>query len=131
MGVKNAIPGKISNPNNLSSQWPAGLELMDAVALSSTNTVTSPTFNASNLDNVGLQVTFAGTMVGTITVNCSIDNVNFQPLTFAPALAQPAGSNLSYLISLNQVPFPYIQVSYTNSGGSGTLTVYLSAKDLN
>lgn len=129
MGQKNALPGKSSSgPSN---QWPPGLELMNAVAVSSTNTYTSPTFNAANLDNLGMQVNFVGTMTGTLSVQCSIDNKNYIPLTFNPMLTQPSGSSLSYLIDLNQLPFPYVQVSYTNSSGSGTLTVYLSAKDLN
>lgn len=129
MGSKNALPGRAPGPN--SAQWPAGLELMSAVSVSGTNTYTSNTFNASNLDNIGLQVTFTGTMNGTLSVLCSIDNVNFDALTFSPSLSQPSGSNLNYLINLNQLPFPYLQVQYVNSSGSGTLTVYLSAKDLN
>ena len=104
---------------------------MKTVAVSGTATVNSETFNCSNLDNLGLQIAFAGTMTGTLTVNCSIDNKNFAALTFTPPVSQPSGSNLSYLIDLNQLPFPYLQVSYTNASGSGTLDVYLSAKDLN
>lgn len=122
MGVKRTLPGQVGNP---------GLELMTAVPVSSTNTYTSTTFNANFLDNIGLQITFVGTMTGTLTVTCSIDNKNFIPLTFSPTLSQPAGSNLSYLISLNQIPYPYIQVAYTNASGSGTLTVFLAGRDLN
>lgn len=127
MGQKKVIPGSGGPP----AAWGPGLLLMDAVALSDTNTVTSDTFNANQLDNIGLQISFSGDMTGTLSVNCSIDNENFEALTFSPALAQPAGSDLSYLVDLNQVPFPYLQISYTNDSGSGTLTVYLSAKDLN
>ncbi len=129
MGNKNALPGKSSS--GPSSSWAPGLQLMNAVALSGTNTVTSPTFNCSNLDNLGLQIAFTGTMAGTLTVNCSVDNVHFLALTFSPVLTQPTGANLNYLIDLNQLPFPYLQVAYTNTSGTGTLTVYLSAKDLN
>lgn len=129
MGMKNALPGK-AIANQPSSQWAPGLDLMN-VSVSSTNTYTSPVFNASNLDNVGLQVEFTGSMSGTLTVNCSIDNVNYTALTFSPSLTQPSGGNLTYLVNLNQLPFPYLQVSYTNSSGSGTLEVWLSAKDLN
>lgn len=129
MGAKNTIPGKSNaGPQN---QWPKGYHLMSTVAVSGTATVNSEVFNISNLDNVGIQINFVGTMTGTLTVNCSIDNANFIALTFSPALSQPAGSNLSYLINLNQVPYPYVRLSYTNATGSGTLDVYLSAKDLN
>lgn len=128
MGSKNAIPGKSSS--GPSSQWAPGLNLLDASA-SSTNTYTSNTFNASNLDNIGLQVAFTGTMTGTFQVLCSIDNENFEPLSFTPALTQPSGSDLSYLVSLNQLPYPYLQVTYTNISGTGTVSVFLSGKDLN
>lgn len=127
MGSKNAIPGHVMPV----AAWKSGLNLFKATAVSGTTVYTSPTFNAAILDNIGIQIAFAGTMTGTLVVQCSIDNVNFIPLTFTPALAQPSGSNLSYLINLNQLPFPYLQVSYTNASGSGTLTAYLSAKDLN
>lgn len=129
MGQKNCIPGKsASGPQ---SSWGAGFHLMSAVAVSGTATATSQTFNAANLDNLGLQVTFTGTMTGTLTVVCSIDNVNYDALTFNPVLVQPAGSAIRYLINLNQLPFPYMRVVYANASGSGTLDVYLSAKDVN
>lgn len=128
MGAKNCIPGK-----STTAQLAPGLHLMQAVTVSGTSTVSSAVFNASNLDNVGLDITFSGTMNGTLTVNCSCSGVagTFKSLTFQPALTQPIGINLAYLINLNQLPFPYIQISYTNASGSGTLDVYLGAKDLN
>ena|ERR1035437_5972019 len=122
MGNKRTLPAQVGHP---------GLKIMDAVAVSSTTTYTSTTFNANFIDNIGLQVKLVGTMVGTLSVKCSIDNVEFDALTFSPALSQPAGSNLSYLINLNQIPYPYVQVVYVNSSGSGALTVILAAKDLN
>lgn len=102
----------------------------DAVAVSSTATVNSPITEISQQHNIGLDIRFAGTMAGTLTVNCSNDGVVFSALTFNPVLSQPAGSNLNYLIDLNQVPFKWLQVSYTNATGSGTLTSILSSKDL-
>lgn len=128
MGSKNCIPGKSGGSQ---ASWAKGLHLGKALALSSTGTVHSDQFNANNLDNIGLFVSFVGSMTGTITVECSIDLTNWTALTFSTALSQPAGSNLNYLINLNQLPFPYLRVSYTNASGSGTLDVWLSAKDLN
>jgi hypothetical protein len=133
MGNKKALPGRQPGP---SSQWAPGYNLSwpvtpGPVSVSSTNTYTSETFNCADFDNIGLQVEFVGTMTGTLVVNCSIDNANWTSLTFNPALSQPAGSSLTYLIDLNQLPFPYLQLSYTNSSGSGTLAVFVSGKDLN
>lgn len=99
-------------------------------AVSGTTTYTSAVTNIAQQHNIGLDVRFTGTMSGTFSVLCSNDGVVFSALSFSPSLTQPSGSNLQYLIDLNQVPFAYIQVSYTNSSGSGTLTSILSSKDL-
>lgn len=99
--------------------------------MSGTATISSGVFQGNNLDNFGLQVSWTGTPTGTLTVNCSVDNVNFDALTFDPAITQPTGSAARYLINLNQIPFPYLKVQYVNSSGSGILNVWLSGKDLN
>ena len=90
----------------------------------------SPVSTISSQHNIGLDIRFAGTMTGTLSVQCSNDGVTFTSLTFTPALSQPAGSSLNYLVDCNQVPFQYLQVVYTNSSGSGTLTSILTSKDL-
>jgi hypothetical protein len=122
MGAKRCIPSRLND---------AGLQLFKAQAMTGTSVLTSQTFNCQNLDNIGIQVDWTGTPTGTIAVFASIDNVNFHAFTFNPALSQPAGSAGGYLISLNQVPFPYVYLQYTNSTGTGVLNAFLSAKDLN
>lgn len=132
MGKKNAIPGTPTSPGSpLTGKLIPGLTLMNAVPVSSTNIYTSVPFNATNLDNIGLDIIFTGTMTGNLYVTCSIDGIDYQPLTFNPVLPQPSGTNLEYLVSLNQLPFPYLEIYYINVSGTGTLTVKLSAKDLN
>jgi hypothetical protein len=109
---------------------PTYFPFIDA-ALAGTSTVKSiPTFIA-NLDNIGCQVIFTGTMVGNLTVNVSNDNINFDAITFSPLLPQPLGVDIRYAIDLNQVPWPYLQFSYTNISGAGTLSVSIFGKDLN
>jgi len=107
--------------------------------MSGTSTINSTPQYVFNQDNLGLEVSWTGTPTGTITVLGSISQqfqdagatATFYSFTFGPALPQPAGSGGSFLVNLNQVPFPYIKVSYTNVSGSGTLNVFLSGKDLN
>lgn len=99
--------------------------------MTGTSTITSATQSINKMDNVGLQVEWTGSAVGTISVLCSIDNTTFNALTFSPLLTQPAGTAGSYLIDLNQVPFPYIQVQYVNASSTGVLNVWMSSKDLN
>ena len=107
------------------------LSLFSAQAVTGTNTYTSATFDVHNLDSVGFQISWTGAMVGTITINGSIDGVNFYPLTFSPALTQPNNNATGYIVSLQQVPWPYLNVVYVNSSSSGNLTIYASGKDLN
>ena len=124
MGSKKTLP--IYYP--FGTQTPTGVT---PIAVTGTNTYTSPSTFIANLDNVGAQVIWTGTPTGVLTVNVSNDNVDFDSLTFNPALAQPAGAPLKYVISLNQLPWPYVQFQYTNSAGSGTLFLSIFGKDLN
>lgn len=105
--------------------------LINGGVMTGTATVTSATVNVWNLDNIAIQVGWTGTPTGTIAINCSIDNINFDSLTFDPALAQPSGSADNYLISLNQLPYPYLQVQYVNASSTGVLNVWIFGKDVN
>jgi hypothetical protein len=124
MGNKRRIPGAAPN---------SGLQLIKNGDM--TTTVTSPTFNCLEFDNVGLQVAWNANQgtTGTITVNCSIDGVNFIPLTFNPPLTQPNGDINSILINVNQLPFPYLQVQFTPDlpQEGDTIQAFVSAKDVN
>jgi hypothetical protein len=102
-----------------------------AGAMASTNTIYSQIANVSQLDNIGLEVTWTGSPVGTFSVMGSNSGINFEALTFTPALAQPVGSADGYLINLQQYPFTYLMLEYTNTSGTGTITVYGQGKDLN
>lgn len=105
--------------------------LINAGSMTGTSVITSSSQNVENLDNIGLQVDWTGTPTGTIEVQGSVDKVTFYSLTFNPVLAQPAGSASGYLINLNQFPWPWLRVKYTNASGTGSLSVWLFSKDLN
>lgn len=100
-------------------------------AMASTNVIYSQILDKSRMDNVGLELNWTGTPTGTLQVMCSNSGLNFYALTFNPSLGQPAGSASGELINLNQVPFKYILLIYTNTSGSGTLTAYGQLCDLN
>lgn len=99
--------------------------------MSSTNTIYSNIQDLSNTDNQGLEITWTGTPTGTIQIMCSESGANFYALTFNPTITQPAGSAGGYLINVNQVPWRYMMIQYTNSSGSGSLTTWIGSKDLN
>lgn len=91
--------------------------------------ITGPTTQIDTADQVCYQVSWTSSnAVGVISVQGSVDGVNFVDLTFSPVLTQPASNNGSYLINLALLPFPLIRLKYTRTSGTGTLTVYLSAK---
>lgn len=106
-------------------------QLITNGSMTGTSTVTSDAQNIENFDNVGLQFTWTGTPVGTFSISGSIDGENFYPLTFDPVLEAPSGSAGGFLVNLNQVPYPFIQVAYTNASSTGTLNVFIFSKDLN
>jgi hypothetical protein len=99
--------------------------------MSGTNTIYSQIIDISRIDNEGLEVTWTGTPTGTFSIMVSNSGINFYALTFNPALAQPAGAGGGYAVNLTQLPFKYVMLQYTNSSGSGVLTVYGQHKDLN
>lgn len=107
------------------------IQIVTAGSMTSTNTITSTVLTIANFDNIGLEIAWTGTPVGTISVAVSNSGTNFYALTFNPILTQPAGSAGGYVVSLNQLPFQYLEVQYTNSSGTGTLNVYAFEKDVN
>ena len=104
---------------------PSGLT---AGSMSGTNTIYSNIVDISIYDNMGLEVTWTGTPTGTFSVMVSNSGSTFYALTFNPTLAQPAGSAGGYAVNLNQLPFQYLMLEYTNSSGTGSLNVYGQTK---
>lgn len=105
---------------------------MSALSVSGTSTYTSsPPQNLSNFDNIGLQIAFSSGVTGTLSVLCSVDGSVYDALTFNPALSQPTGTAINYLVNLNQLPYPWLKVQFVSSSGSGTLDVWLNSKDIN
>jgi len=123
----NPTTGFLPNPNQGGS-IPSGVV---NGAMASTNSIYSQIIDISKMDNQGLEVTWTGTPTGTIQVLVSNSGINFYALTFNPILTQPGGSPGGYVINLNQLPFKYMILEYTNASGTGTLTVYAQNKDLN
>lgn len=99
--------------------------------MTGTSTIYSQILDVSKMDNIGLEVTWTSTPVGTFSVLVSNSGINFYALTFDPVLSQPAGTAGGYSVDINQLPFKYMLLKYVNSSSSGVLTVYGQNKDLN
>ena len=124
----NPVTGFLPTPANQSGSAPSGVL---SGTMASTNVIYTNILEKSRMDNVGLEVTWTGTPTGTLQVKVSNSGINFYALTFNPILAQPSGSAGGMAIDLNQLPFKYYMLVYTNASGSGNITVYGQNGDLN
>lgn len=112
-------------------------------------TVTSPVTCLQWLDNIGIQLNFTGSPVGTFAVEVSADyaqdpNGQVQnagqwisiPLTYlvtgtpVTATTVPTSVGSPIYLDLNQLSAPWIRLQYVGASGSGTLNAFLTAKML-
>lgn len=100
-------------------------------SVSSTTSYTSSTTDISYIDNISyVPLVATGTPSGTFVVKVSHDKLNWQPLTLSAVPTATSGVLTNVPIALNQVPFPYVQLVYTNSSGTGTVTATVFGKML-
>lgn len=99
--------------------------------MTGTTVIYSNIIDVSKMDNIGLEVDWTGTPTGTFEVMFSNKGKSFKSVTFDPVLAQPTGAAGGMGVDLNQYPWKYIMLRYTNASGTGTLTVTGQQKDLN
>lgn len=128
MGSKKVLPSYQIVPNP--GYAPKGIPPVSGV-MTGTNVITSNPTNIENLDNIGFQITWTGNPVGSFQILCSIDGVNYVPLSFGPPLTSPSGTAGSFLVNLTELPYPWIELQYTNTSGVGALTAWICGKDLN
>jgi hypothetical protein len=118
------LNGATANKGSLPSGIAAG-------AMAATNTIWSNIVDISRMDNVGIELAWAGTAVGVVSVLVSVSGINFNALSFSPAIGQPAGTTAGEFINLTQLAAKYILLQYANASGAGALTAWLQLKDLN
>lgn len=102
--------------------------------------ITSSVTTIQYLDNIGVQLNFSGSPVGTFAIQVSADykqdangNVmnagNWIPVTLSPAPVASGSPGQIYL-DLNQLSSPYLRVVYTKTSGTGTLQGYVTGKEV-
>ncbi len=103
--------------------------------------VTSTVTNIEFMDNIGLQLVWAGTApLGVAEVQVSLDyaqdyqgNVTNTGTWVALSFASPlsvAGNTGSIYCDVNQISAPWIRVVYTKTSGVGTLQGYIAGKTI-
>lgn len=103
-------------------------------AMASTNTIYSQIIERSQYDSSSIEVNYnygGGNATGTISILASNSGMYFYPLTFDPALSQPAGSSGGYVIFLSPFEIKYYFLQYVNASGSGNLSCYILQTDYN
>jgi hypothetical protein len=86
-------------------------------------------------DNIGIEVAFTGTPSGVFTIEGAV--IEEQDIALAtwvdfgitPTMTA-SGSASSFLISLNEVPYSHIRITYTRTSGTGSLNVTITAKSV-
>ena len=133
MGTKRRNTEQLNWQSTTPAPWKPNQALSGTLTgtMSSTNVIYSNIIDLSNMDNIGLEITWTGTPTGTLAIMASDSGVNFFAVTPSPALSQPAGSASGELTGFNQFQHRYIYVMYTNTSGSGVLTVMMTQRDLN
>lgn len=101
--------------------------------MTGTAAVVSVVLNMEHYDSVGLEADWTGTPTGTFQLEGSNrydpatdPNITtpFRAITLASPPANPAGSASGWLLDLNQIPFKWIRLRYTNASGTGKLNVW-------
>lgn len=114
-----------------------------SASMSGTNTILSAISNIQFVDNIGFQWYWSGAATGYFQVQVSADydpNTNnsghWVPVTVSywngtnqiTSTQIPTTLGSPYFLQLTWQSAPWIQVSYTNQAGSGTLNGSLTAK---
>lgn len=113
----------------------------------SLSSLTSTITNIQFLDNIGIQLNFSGSPVGTLEVQVSADHAqdnegnvtvagNWAPIPLSYILAGsmtvatsvPTSVGSPIYLDLNQLSAPYIRVVYTKTSGTGTLNAFITCK---
>ena len=140
MGHKNQFPftfgWQSTNPqigflplnNNTQGQGSNSSGVINGV-MTSTNTIYTNILDISRMDNTGLEIAWTGTPTGVISYWGSNSGINFFQVSLTTS--QPAGSASCFGVNLNQWSYKYIQIQYVNTSGSGVISIYGQAKDLN
>lgn len=88
-------------------------------------------FNSAAIDirqypRASIQMEANGTAVGTIRIESSLNQTTW--IDMGLNLTAPAGADEDWLVDLTQTGVPYVRVSYTATGGAGTLDAWVFRK---
>ncbi len=114
-------------------------QIFNAVTMGAS--ATSPVIVIAYMDNIGIQLQWTGTPVGTFSFEVSLDYAASQPggavsnsgtwipLNVSPAITAAGVDDQAY-VDINQSGATAIRIKYTRTSGTGSLTGYVAAKQV-
>lgn len=111
-------------------------QILTAQSISASFTGATPV-NIQYLDNIAIQLNITTSDgIGTFLVQASIDydpnthdSGNWVNLVLSPSPTVASANNV-ILLDLNQLSFPWIRVSYSRTSGTGTVSGFISGKEV-
>lgn len=100
------------------------VKVFDAVAM--TSNLSSAVIDLSQTTGYALHAIWTGAPVGTISASGGDDGINF----VAVASNSTGGTSGQYLLNVEKIHYRYVQITYTFTSGSGSLTAYVSARSI-
>jgi hypothetical protein len=111
-------------------------QIITNASMTGTTTISSQITEIRGFDNVYYEAQFTGTPTGSFTVQVSSSydpltnpNAIFIPLPLSPSPVA-SGTSGQIGIDINLEGSQWIQLTYTNASGTGTLNAYISGKAL-
>lgn len=119
--------------------------VFSSVSIGAQVTVSSSVTAIKYLDSLSVQFNWAGNWTGNFSIDGSLDFAygtpqtgpgganagNWTSLTLNPSTTTiGSGSVQPILVNMNQLAFPYMRVTYTNSSGTGSITALVMGKSL-
>lgn len=101
--------------------------LFDSATMTGTDVLTSSSVGVNYLDNVAIDLRWTGTPTGTFVVESSLDDSIWSELDFGSPISA-SGAAGDHQIYINQAPFYYLRVKYTNASGNGLLAGKINGK---
>jgi hypothetical protein len=101
------------------------LKVIDTTLSSS---ISSSLVDVSDCTALAIQAVWSGTSpVGTVTIEASLDGVNFS--TYGASSISVSGASGSGVVSSGPIGFPFVRATFTYTSGTvASLKVYLSSK---
>lgn len=103
------------------------IALLASTAISGAGTTTSGTFTILSAAGYAVQATASATLLGTIKVQGSTDNVSYSDITGLTATLDGATTNV-VLLEDACVGYAYVQAVFTYTSGSGNLAITASVQ---